>query len=148
MSEPLDLFINELNKLMPKILKEFIHRDINELYMGKVTLVQLLILNFLKENPLSSMSDLASYLKVSTPAMTGLVERLVKAGYVLRIDDPKDRRIIRVKLTLKGSSLVEKINQKRSQMLKEIFSKISPKERQDYLGVLKHILAILTEKEK
>ncbi|MBV2356866.1 MarR family transcriptional regulator [Streptomyces sp. J2-1] len=40
--------------------------------------------------------ELAARAQVTTGAMTGIVNRLVRAGYVTRRPDPADRRVVRV----------------------------------------------------
>jgi DNA-binding MarR family transcriptional regulator len=48
------------------------------------------------------MGDLSAELKVSNGNVTGIVERLVKDGMVLRVPVPEDRRALLVRLTQKG----------------------------------------------
>jgi DNA-binding MarR family transcriptional regulator len=49
-----------------------------------------------------SMSDLSRRLIVSNGAITGLVDKLMVGGLVMRQDDPRDRRSVIVRLTRKG----------------------------------------------
>jgi DNA-binding MarR family transcriptional regulator len=49
-----------------------------------------------------SMSDLSRRLIVSNGAITGLVDKLMAAGLVMRQDAPRDRRSVIVRLTRKG----------------------------------------------
>ena len=148
MSISLNEFADRLNKIMPVIMKEFLRRQTNELYKGKITLPQLLILVFLNGQGESRMTDLARFMKVSTAAMTGMVDRLVRYGYLLRIYEPKDRRIIKVKLSAKGAGLVKKIDRQRRNMVISIFDKISEAERGDYLRILTRIYDILTKEQE
>jgi len=141
-------FADEIAEIMAVIMKEFARRQAKELFKSKVTLSQLLILNFLHYSGEPRMTELAKFMKVTTAAMTGIVDRLVRDGYVHRIYDPKDRRIIKIKLTAKGSNLVEKALQQRRNMFIEIFGKISEGERRDYLRILKHIREILIAEQK
>lgn len=141
-------FADKIHEIMPVIIREFARRQTDELYKGKVTLPQILILDFLDKKGESKMKDLAHFMGVSTAAMTGVVERLVKSGYAVRIFDPQDRRIIKIKTTSPGSKLVKKISQHRRQMIIRIFGKISESERQDYLKILMHIYEILTKKQE
>ena len=145
MSISLYEFADELNKIMPTIIKEFARRHANELYKGKITLPQFFILNYLHENGESKMTDLAHFVKVTSAAMTGVIDRLVKYKYVLRVSDPKDRRIIKIKLTVKGEEFIKKINQQRRSMVINIFGKISVAERDEYLKILTQIRDILTK---
>jgi DNA-binding MarR family transcriptional regulator len=148
MSLSLPEFADRLNKIMPLIGREFFRRNTNELSQGKITLPQLLVLDFLSENGPSRMTDLAHFIKVSTAAMTGVIERLVRHGYVLRVYEPRDRRIIRIRLIPKGSDLIEKINRQKRETVIHIFGRISESERQDYLRILTRIKDILTTEEQ
>ena len=146
MAQPsLSEFADRINEVMPAIIKEFAQRQTNELYKGKITLPQFLILNYLMAKGDSKMKDLALFMQVTTAAMTGFIERLVRERYVKRQYDPQDRRIIRVTLTAKGSESVKKINLQRRNMIVDIFGQISQEERDDYLRILMHIRSILAE---
>jgi len=144
----LSQFADKLNQFMPQILRGFMRRQTNELLKGKITLPQFLILDFLDKEDESKMSGLAHFLNISTPAATGIVDRLVKYGYIARVFDPEDRRIIKIRLTPRGSSLVDKINQQKRQSTIDIFSRISEKERNDYLKILMRIRDIITQEKK
>ena len=54
------------------------------------------------------MSVLATRLGVTLSTVSGLVERLVEAGCVVRHDDPVDRRQVVVTLTPEGDALIER----------------------------------------
>jgi len=140
-------FADRMNEIMPVIMREFARRQVNELYKGKITLPQFLALEFLHRESECKMSALAHFMGVTTAAMTGIVERLVKGGYAARVYDPKDRRIIKIKLTAKGNELVKKINAQRRQMVINIFGKIPETDRQEYLRILMQIKEILTRQE-
>lgn len=141
-------FADKLNALMPQVIKEFARRQANELYKGKITLPQFLILNLLEKQGESKMTDIAYFMGITTAAATGIVNRLVKNGYAARNYDAKDRRIIRMKLTPLGNGLVKKVNRQRRKMIVNIFARISCEEREKYLEILTHIHNILAERHK
>jgi DNA-binding MarR family transcriptional regulator len=132
-------FADKLNQIMPVLMREFTRVQPAEVYKGKVTLPQILILQHLSSGDSVKMTDIANFMKVTTSAVTGIVDRLVKSGYVLRVFDQKDRRIIKVKITLKGSILMKKLAYDRRKLVINIFSKISEQDRQDYLRILMRI---------
>lgn len=140
-------FGDKMSAMLPLMIKEFARRQANELYEGKITLPQLLILDFLHRQDAAKMKVLANFMNVTTAAMTGIVGRLVAAGYVKRTYIQDDRRIIKIKLTSKGEELVKKINKQRRQMIINIFSKISDADRQEYLRIWLQIKAVI-DKEK
>ena len=141
-------FADKLSEIIPLISNEFLKQQSSEFYRVKITVPQILILNFLHLRGPTKMSDMAHAMQVTTAAMTGIVDRLVRDGYTVRVYDASDRRIIRIKLTSKGSKIVEKINQDRRQMIIRIFGRISHAERQEYLRILMHIRDILIEEKK
>ncbi|HOK06585.1 MAG TPA: MarR family transcriptional regulator [Syntrophales bacterium] len=69
---------------------------------AKVTIVQAGILFLLKERDGRTMSDLSQYLGVDNSTLTGLVDRLERAGLVVRRPSPSDRRALIVEITPAG----------------------------------------------
>lgn len=138
-------FADRMNQVMPVIIQGFARRQADELYKGKITLPQFLILDFLSQQGESKMTNMAYFMHVTTAAMTGIVDRLVRDDYVVRVYDPEDRRIIKIKLTPRGNELVKKINEQRRRMIIKIFGSISEADRQDYLRILMQIKDILTQ---
>lgn len=48
------------------------------------------------------MTDVSRYMMYSKPAATQLVNRMVEKGYVERVDDPGDRRVVYIQPTPEG----------------------------------------------
>ena len=72
---------------------------------AELTTSQLRILFVLYAEPGSPLGYLAAQLRVSPPTASGLVDRLVRQGYVRREDDTQDRRVVRHRLTERGLSV-------------------------------------------
>lgn len=140
-------FADRINEIVPVMMKEFAKRQTGELYKTKVTLPQFLILLLLQREGETKMTDLAHMVKVTTAAMTGIVDRLVRDGYAVRGYDPADRRIIKVKATTEGSRLVKKVNEERRKMIIKIFGKLSESDRTDYLRILTQIKEALIKED-
>jgi len=138
-------FADELNRILPSIHREMIRRQIDEVHKGRITFQQLLILEFLERGRDAKMSAVARFMDVSTAAATGIIERLVRESYVERVYDKKDRRVIRVQLTAKGSLIVKKASQQRRNMVIKIFQRISKADRRSYLRILKQVKDILID---
>lgn len=66
---------------------------------------QLLCLQCLYQNGKMSMSDIADNIMVNLSTVTGIVDRLEKKGFIERLRESADRRIITIALTKKGRSL-------------------------------------------
>jgi MarR family transcriptional regulator, organic hydroperoxide resistance regulator len=136
-------FADKLNQVMPMLIREFSRLQPDEIYKGKITLPQILILDFLSSKDKIKMKDIATFMKITTPAATGIVDRLVKSGYVLRDYDKQDRRIIKILITPKGSSLLRRIKEEKRNLTIKIFQRISKSDRENYLRILTHIRDIL-----
>ncbi len=140
-------FAQKMDQIMPEIMKGFARRQNNDVFKGKITLPQLLILGWLSHQGASKMTDLAKFMKVTTAASTGIVQRLVLLGYVQREYDQSDRRIIRIKLSVKGAEVLKKINQQRTQSVTKIFGQLSQDDRGEYLRILMQVKDILDKEE-
>lgn len=67
-----------------------------------LTIGQLECLRLIGELGAPSMSELAAELDLRPSTTTGLIDTLVQRGKVERVEDPKDRRIVRVQLSAQG----------------------------------------------
>ncbi len=132
-------FADKVNELMPVIMREYVKIQGREFYKLKITMPQFFVMDILNHNGETKMTDLAGSVNVTTAAMTGIVDRLVRDGYLIRVSDPEDRRIIKVKLTSKGSSVVRNIIEKRKELTMKMFGAISQEDRIAYLNILTSI---------
>ena len=139
MALSLSEFADKINEILPVIMKESLRQQRGEFYKIKITMPQLAILGFLKNHGEAAMTHMARHMFVTTAAVTGIVERLVRDGYVVRQSDPKDRRVVKVKLTAKGAALIEKMEDQRRKGIMGMFSKVSQRDREEYLRILKRI---------
>ena len=132
-------FADRVSNDMAAISKEFMRQQAGEFYKVKVTLPQLAILELLYRNGELKMSDMARSLNVTTAAMTGIVDRLFRDGYVTRITVPDDRRVIKIKLTPKGSEVTKNTIKQKRCLVTRIFSTLSHTEREEYVKILTRI---------
>jgi DNA-binding MarR family transcriptional regulator len=143
----LDEFADRLTQIVPVFMREFSQRLTDELHRGKITVPQLIIMTILEKEGTMMMKDLARFMNVSTAAMTGLIQRLVRAGFAKRMFVPADRRVIRVELTVKGAELLKKVNDQRRKMIMEVFGRLGVEERVRYLDTITKVRDILLEKK-
>ena len=88
-----------------KAIQDYSH-EVSENY--GITGPQLWVLKTISLNGRLSLGDLGRrmYLKPST--ITGLIDVLEEKGYLARMRDREDRRVVKVQLTPKGQRLVKK----------------------------------------
>ena len=139
-------FADRIGELMPVIMKEFMKHQGNEFHKLKITMPQFFVLEFLHRSGECRMGDIAKFINVTTAAITGIVDRLVRDGYVLRDGDRKDRRIVNIRLTVKGAKVVRDMIGRRKQVSVKMFGMISQKERVQYLNILTRIKEKIQER--
>ncbi|RPF34727.1 MarR family winged helix-turn-helix transcriptional regulator [Streptomyces sp. TLI_185] len=79
------------------------------------------------ENLLTA-GDLAARAHVTTGAVTGILNRLERAGYVIRRPDPTDRRRVRVAALPDAEARVREVYEPYYARLNELFAEYSPDE--------------------
>lgn len=94
------------------------------------------------------MTELSAALRVSNGNVTGIVERLVSDGSVLRVPVAGDKRAMLVRLTQKGREEFEAMAAAHEQWISEIFSVLSPTQSAELVTVIdtiEHALALQDE---
>lgn len=132
-------FADKINFLMKFIMKDFMRHHTQGYCNMKITMAQFYVMEHLMNSGGSTMSDVARLLNVTMPAITGIVDRLARGGYVVRMRDDSDRRIVKIALTSKGSDAVRKMVRHRKDMTMGLFGLISQPERMRYLKILSHL---------
>ena len=74
----------------------------------KITIAQGGILALLKQQSGRTMTELSQILSIDNSTITGLIDRLEKAGFVKRNSSPHDRRVSQIHITQEGIDEVKK----------------------------------------
>ena len=90
-----------------------------------LTMAQMVALHLLTHLGPVSVSSIAACLKLSPPATSHLVDRMVIAGLVGRSEDPTDRRHKRIAITSTGRELIEGTNERRTREFTRVLSSLS-----------------------
>ncbi len=131
--------------LLPQLVRGFARHESNYLSRGQITLPQLWALEYLSRQAGdgSPMNHVARFLGVSRPAATGLMSRLIVQGLVSRAGDPRDRRVVRIRISGKGRRIVANIWEQKRRMVVQVFGRISPDDRAQYLATLERVVESL-----
>lgn len=109
-----------------------------------LTMPQLVSLYVLSDMGSASVGTIADCLRLSPAATSHLVDRLVKAGFVGRTEDPNDRRQKRLVITATGAALVRRVYDARTRECASAFSRVSPGVRKSFATAL---VAVIDELE-
>ena len=94
------------------------------------------------------VKDLAEAIGVTPGAITQLINPLVAKGFVLRVGDATDRRIVRMKITPWAREQAEKFRQEHLAAFTQVFDVLSENELQQLMTLLEKIETSQTWKEK
>ena len=87
------------------------------------------------------MSELSGVLKVSRGNMTGIIDRMVDEGLIIRAAVPGDRRALQVHLTRRGQKEFARQMKSHSQWIDELLSGIDVHDAQSIVAVLEPLIS-------
>jgi DNA-binding MarR family transcriptional regulator len=90
-----------------------------------------------------TMGELSSALSVPLSTATRMVDSLVSSGYVQRLPDAEDRRVVRVALTDTGHELHRTIERYTSERVQEILCCLTPDEQTMLFSCIRKVVAAL-----
>lgn len=96
---------------------------------GEATLPQFRLLLVLHENGRSTSTQVAQALGVAGSSVTRLADRLHASGHVVRGAEPRNRSVVTLDLTAKGSDLVNDVNAARRRELSRVLDRLDPAAR-------------------
>ena len=95
------------------------------------------------------MTDVSRFMMVSKPAATQAVNRLVEQGYVERVDDPADRRVVYIQPTEAGKARFREELEQRMAVMRRAVARIGEARGQLLAELLTDFLdALLLETEE
>jgi DNA-binding MarR family transcriptional regulator len=91
-----------------------------------------------------SQRELSDVLVVDRSNVTGLLDRMEKAHWVRRADDPYDRRVYRITLTSAGRKLWEKVTPRYLKMVEQVTHGMTVKEMTTGIALLRQMAEAAT----
>lgn len=143
MSAELNLFSDEVIRLMPRFIRGMSFRQRDALGKGHITLPQYLALELLRSKGRMKMKEMADGMNISLPSATGLADRLLSLQLINREYDESDRRVVYLTLTSKGKNMIDGVKKVRRDAIKDLFGTLSRKEREAYLNIMKKLVRSL-----
>jgi len=107
----------------------------------------LYVLGVLRRHDILSMSEIGCKLSMPKPHVTSLVDKLIAEDMVERLLDPKDRRIVNIRITEKGIDDFNAIKLEISQELRIRLEKLSAEKLDILAEASQQIKEILIEME-
>lgn len=132
----------QLCRLVGRLRTEFVAELESELTQRGVDLnfMQFLALKLLGDKSPRAPGELARALHYNPGAMTRLLDKLEKHGYLRRVPDPGDRRALHLELTTSGRSIRKQVIECSSAAAERVFDCISEREKDKLHDVLSRVL--------
>jgi DNA-binding MarR family transcriptional regulator len=93
-----------------------------------ISMQQLRAIYVLRDEEIATVGRLAELFGIGLPAASILADRLVRAGFVDRNDDPADRRRVLLTLTRAGIQLVTELQEGNHLLMRRWMSRMSPED--------------------
>ena len=126
----------------------FVHRSMHDsarfIKASGFSMPQFFLLMHLHRHEQCGISDLSEHMDVTAAATSQLVDKLVQAGLLVRVEDPNDRRAKQVSLSPAGEALIQRGIAERSRWVDELAEMLNDEECRKVAEALN----ILTEKSK
>jgi DNA-binding MarR family transcriptional regulator len=127
---------NELSEFLEQIVTvrkvpvmEICSKTVREMKLSEGQVMALI--KIIMEPKGAFVSTVAEKMYIDTPKASRLVDSLVEAGLVERVYEKlSDRRKIQLKVTKKGTELMEKITEETIQTVKELFKDLGEKTKE------------------
>lgn len=124
-----------------------IHLDIEKeihtkLSAYNLTKSQLDILNYLDQHPdqMTCQKDLQNYLHVSNATINGLVNRLEQNGYIYRITNSEDKRMVSIHPTEKANQIKNLFLTTIYNLEQKMMAHIAPDKQEELVNLLEQMI--------
>ena len=136
----LDLFQRSSKLFCQAIIYRILKPSLEGLAKEQLTEVQLSCIKYVAVHNEPSIGEIADGLSISNAASAKLVDRLVRKKLLTREEDPKDRRVLKIKLTPKGQELLADIERIEENEFNAILERMSATEKEALENGLKAFL--------
>ncbi len=128
--------IFSLFSMVARMMRNHIQNELPASY----SFLQIKILSFVEETVNPSMKDVADELRVTSPAVTSIISKLVLNKDLERVNDRGDRRVIRLKLTSRGKATLRSSMKKIHEKVMQKISLLTSHEQMQFKRILKKLI--------
>jgi MarR family transcriptional regulator for hemolysin len=134
-----------LNALGSTTFRQLLWQRASEL---DLTYAQSQVLFHVADHPGCHMGDVAKAFGVTLPAVTHIVDRLEEKQFLLRADDPADRRVYVLELTRAGRGLVDELRGLQMRGVEAVLQRMAAGDRQRVIKGLEALVDAAAEAVK
>lgn len=90
---------------------------------------------------------LAKKLQIDKSYVSRIINKLVRAGLLVKEPDPKDSRSVQVSFTDEGKTAFEMINQQSNQQISQLISQLNTEEQNEFFASIQKLDQLLFERK-
>lgn len=111
-----------------------------------LSMTEVHILEAVSKSESNMMSQIAKRLMVTQGTLTVSASKLVKKGYVERVRDEKDKRIVRLLLTEKADPVLAIHDKFHGEMIEKLLNELDLEKEEELIRSLKNVMRFFKEK--
>lgn len=134
--------VAELTSTLVEVVSRFHREFAHRLRREGLTLSQFWVLFHLRRLSPATPGRLAGELGVTLPSVTHALNELESRGWVVRGHDPKDRRLVPLRITPAGERKAETMARLLREGVQRSLTEISPEDWQGFQRILKGLRAL------
>ncbi len=143
-SESTEISLGAMQEVLHRVLKALVFRGDPSSPLNEYPISQLTCLYCVAEKEGQKMLDVCKRMEIKVPAMSRIVDRLVKRGMLERMPDTTDRRVVRLALTAEAQEIMSAAQADRVARMSATFDRLTLDGKQSVYEGLDH-LAIAAE---
>lgn len=112
----------------------------------QLSMTEVHIIENIQKSDSNMMSAIAKRLMVTQGTLTVSTSKLVKKGYVEKLKDEKDKRVVRLKLTDKSTQVLEEHDKFHEKMIDKLLNELELDKEQELIQSLRNLMEFFKEK--
>lgn len=135
-------WIDRLEEVFQQLIRR-LHAELDHQLVQGITGSQFFMLKRILRRGRMTVSEVAEEMGVSLSAITALVDRLHRAGFVNRRRDEEDRRVVWLEVTPAGEEVVRSCLAARRRVLEKYLRRLPEEDVEQLVRIYEKLLAVL-----
>ncbi len=120
--------------------QDAIRKDVQAKLPESCSFIHLKTLSFIARERSPSMTEIAEYLKITSPGTTMIIDKLVEVSEIDRKADPNDRRVVRLVITEKGQKILDHGMNSVKKVISSRLALLNKSEQKQFIHILKKLI--------
>ncbi|WP_379969667.1 MarR family winged helix-turn-helix transcriptional regulator [Ectobacillus sp. sgz5001026] len=146
--EKAEQLIDRIQSALQEAIRKMQAEMLKSMSVHGITLSQFIVLSLIQRQGKCKVSELADHMDVKPSAMTFMMDRLEQHGFIMRVHDDKDRRVVNIRLSEAGDEKFQKILVERKAIVKRYLSFLSEEELTKFAEIAEKLAEIAAQQNR